>query len=73
MTTLDLRGSWPCALCDQTAVAKRGTICADCLERREGRTGLASVLEAGDTQLTLDWPVSTWREWQDVDVKGGQL
>lgn len=54
MTILDLRSSWPCALCDSEAVAKRGTICPTCELRLDADHRMRHL----DAQLPLDDPAS---------------
>lgn len=59
----DLRGSWPCAWCDDIRVAKRGTLCGRCQLELDHRNQMARHDVA--PQL-LDEPAHPVRPWQDV-------
>lgn len=74
MTIQDLRGSWPCALCDSEGVDKRGTVCPTCELKLTHSRG--TTADAAGPQLRLladDEPASFVRPWQDVTPKGEYL
>lgn len=65
-----MRGTWPCALCDSEAVAKRGTICPTCELRLDAGRRQRILDDAGPQLRLLDEPASYSRPWQDVEPKG---